>query len=327
MFNSLKQFLGRLYTLRWLILPALLLTAVAYSLLTRAPKPQPKPTPTPTIVPAQSPPTPEVGSTPLPSSSLLALNYPLLGASLDSAGQTVYFLDPSDQHLRRINLQTKAAETLAKPEGFIERISWSPNHQKLILLTRATQFVPAGDESDKSDLQRPTTLLTYDLTTKRTATLNRNIKAISFLGSRKIIYQYRDKSENNLSIAKLDGSSWQNISRLTGEVAIVWAADTALVASSTSKEITRYDQSGKVVERFSAPADLSLEQSVWAGRGKEAVYWTIEGKEIVVKRLRPQGSEVITTIPEDDLTILWDNRTGDIYAAGFEGLKRIGNSP
>lgn len=331
---------------RWYLLLGLLVVAAFYSLvINRSRKggvtPSPSPTsvatiePTPSSPPASSPsPSPTsspVASSPTPSSTSLTIFNPTRASFPDLVPneKALYLLNEDTATLQKIDTTNQTATDLAELSTYIEDLAWAPNHQSVLIAHQNTEGNAVHNplyEPGAGDGQ----VLTghYNLETKVFTHLNRNITAFAFITNNKIIYQYQDDKTNNLTIAKPDGTDWKNIATFKEDTQIIRAGQTALVYEVGSRLITRYDANGRSLEKYSVPADLRLYQSVWTGQGADAVYWVAGANEVVIKRLKVTGPETIATLPHapDQWSILWDNKSGDVYLAGSEGIINVATS-
>lgn len=273
---------------------------------------------------AQESPRPIASPSPRGEDSLILANANFV--SLDSATQTLYYLDPTNGELLRTDLSTGETTGLATIPAATEHLVWSPDHTKAILIARNWQ-----DENNTNALHNPQEKDTafvkalFDIAEDKISHLNTNIRAITFLGKNSIIYQYMDGTFNNLSIARQDGTRWKNIATLKEGAEITRSGDTALVKEVSSNVATRYNEQGKAIAAYNVPEDLYLSRSIWLAGEEAAVYWTKSGNRTKVRLYRSgKTSDIMTlNVKSEDLTILWDNKNGSLYTVTLDGLTKL----
>lgn len=320
---------------RWYILGSLLVLAMVYSLvssLNRKNNGQVLPSPTATAeIPTASPsPTNTAPAAPSPSPAAGSITTtPAIHPSIDSSAGILYFLDADTVFAKRFNWATNETIELAPLSAFIEKLSWSPNHSKLLIRMENAQGNDIANPlyQDGINYGEIVTGL-YDIESKKFTVLNQNIKQFAWLNDNEIIYQFNDGKFNNLSVSEPSGANWKNIEALKGDVEIIDSGNTALVKKAGDNKATRYAAGGKITEIHSLPTDFKLSQSSWQTSGKAAVYWVADGSRMVIKRLKETTTETLSTIDQtpDNPAILWDNVKGDVYVASLSGLVKVTSS-
>ncbi len=311
----------------WIILGVVLI-AVLFSLFNRRSNPS-APTGTPAKTPSAVTPlsrSPAAIKQPVSDSLDTLSNHPFPAAALDVNTKTIVYHDFDNDAFKRYTLSSGAEQTIAKASVYLTKALWSPDFTTLII--QALNEVGRVGTNPFYSEARPfgsTVVGSYKLQTKRFTPLNPNIKEIAYISPQEIIYQFNDGRHNNISVAQVDGSAWKNISRPKGEVALRNAGYTALLQEVGQPKITRHGANGKVMETIDVPTDLKLAQSSWTGSGRQALYWIEEDGQIAIKQLRANKSELVATVTlnTEDLVILWDNETGEVYLANFDGLFKL----
>ncbi len=273
---------------------------------------------------AQESPRPIASSSPQGEDSLILASANFV--SLDTATQTLYYLDPTTRELLRTDLSTGETTSLATIPASTEHLVWSPDHAKAILIARNWQ-----DENNTNALHDPQEKDTafvkalFDIAEDKISHLNANIRAITFLGKNSIIYQYMDRTFNNLSIARHDGTRWKNIATLKEGAEITRSGDTALVKEVSSNVVTRYNEQGETIATYTVPGDLYLSRSTWLAGEETAVYWTKSGNHTKIRLYKSGKASDIATlnVKSEDLTILWDNKNSSLYTVTLDGLTKL----
>lgn len=330
---------------RWTIIGLVILGVTLYSLLNNAREPATAPSPIPspgqtnsqTSLPAQSP-QPVVSklpASPFPSptdeidiypQAQTLLNQPTYFAELNSDKSAIYYFDPNEPALKQFNVANQATETLAEFSAPIETLAWSPDHRRLLVGLINQQGNRVQNPYYQGDLAYGEPfILNLELTNKSTKRLHPKITTFSYLTNDRIIYQFQEGIHNNLSIAKPDGQDWRNIELLSGDAVIIRTGQTALVKLNNSQTVRRYDSSGKRIKQYKVPNDFLLEQSAWSATEFDAVYWADTDSGLVIKRLNDGKVTELTYLNEEpqDLSIMWDNKKGDIYLYGYAGLRLL----
>lgn len=328
----MKQAFSFLKRYQYWFLGGIVLLAIIYSFSHRLANPA-RPVASPTMEPTRSPSgstaSPSVNPSPASSpanESLIAS--PIALAEIDSLKQAIYYLDPNDNNFKRFNLTDHTITNFGQGSAYILAGAYSPNHSQIAILSSNEQGNKVANPLFQQNVPYGESFVgVYDFATKLFKQLNSKITVIAFLTDNEIIYQFQDGRYNNLSIAKPDGTGWRNIAALAGDYEIIRSGNTALVQRIGAREVLRYGAGGKLLEKYTTPADFKLSQSDW-GTGPNAVYWLVSADNIVIKRLRGKQIETVTSVPKktEELSILWDNKTGDIYFAGFLGLQKVTNS-
>ena len=312
----------------WLI-ALIVIGAVCYSLWHRFTRPQVTPTPSPSTIRFSPSPqrSPLASPSPSPSSQAeLIESGPTLFADYDQLSQTFYYFDFTDSSFKKRALTANEPTTLAKGSSFINAVLWAPDHTRAIIKLENGQGNIIENPFFQANVPYGETVIgLYTFASGQFQALNQHITAVSFIDSSHILYQYQKGKDNNLSIASPDGSGWRNLEKLQGTVEISRASQTALVKSGD--RVTRYQATGKSSESFRVPGELKLSQSAWFETTARAIYWTDKDGAIQFNEFSGTSKTLSLTTPaSDEFTILWDNKSGDIYAAGFNGLQKIGNS-
>jgi hypothetical protein len=347
----MKQFTSALQFIKkhrvWLLV-GLIIFAVLYSFINKATKrnsvanpivtPSPIPlvstTAQPTLVstsspaPSPAPTTSSITPTTSPTVSLSSQLIPVAGSAvdLDSASQTLYWLDPISQTFKKMDMTTRAVTEVGTVPAYLDAAIWSPDHTKLFVAIRNTQTDELPNPLYRPNIKKNRIPAIYDPATSKLTELNANIISISFLGNQKIIYQYKDDRYNNLSVANLDGSSWKNIATPQKNTWLLWSGNTALSQVVNTTTVSRHDRNGKTTETYTVPSDFQLNQSVWSETGKSAVYWLKKDGQFIIKQIKATGEAVTLEsidIKEDDYSILWDNSNKVVYLVTFDGIRQV----
>lgn len=324
----MKQLLNFYRKYRWFIIGGVIIAAMLYSIINRAANQKsrtlPESSPTPSLAVSPSP-SPVAITTPTPTPTITAetLTFP----SLDSQSKILYYYQIKSATFRTRDLTTGRETAISSVINLVRQAVWSPNHQLILLaIDNALSTTEIPNPYHDSRLPENSVIVgLYDLKQKRFIRLNDGILSFNFISNDRIIYQYVDENDNNLSISELDGSRWKNIQKLTGDIELSSAGETSLVQEINSNKVIRYNRDGKSIETLTVPNDLRLSRSVFAEQGQSAIYWVSEGGQVIIKRLRGDKTETLTTLPKkpDELSILWDNNNGDIYIADFDGLHKL----
>ncbi len=287
--------------------------------LSNPPSPVADPSPSPTALPASRDPSPTSGD-------LSPISNPVIAPEYDSQTQTFYFIDATSQAIKSFNQKTRATTTLGQAPAYLETFIWGPDYQQgiAVVSNEVTEQLdnPLYDEKRE---YRALIVAHYNLTTKKLTALDPSIKAISFAGKDKIIYQSKTNAANSLMLAEPTGANKRTIAKLRDDVQISWAGQTALIYSLKARVIERYDNTGQRIDSYQVPDDFRFSQSLWAETGRDAIYWTRSNDQLTIHRLRPNLAEILTTQTEKeaDLTILWDNKTGQLFQADYFGIRPL----
>lgn len=252
---------------------------------------------------------------------------PILFPELDIKTQTLYYLDPIDNLLKKRHLVDGSTETVGNLSSYTNFAVWSPNHEQLLIYFTNQQGNRIENPLFQDNLPYGDTIVAkYNIKSKGLDRLNENISTLSWLGNDKIIYQYQSGLINNLVIAQSDGNKWKNISSLIGDAEIITVGNYALVQIQGQNKVTRYGLDGLKKDTITVPTDFKLANSDWDEDGKSFIYWTVNNEIVNLYRLEKDGTIAQVTsfkTQQEDFTILWDNIKGDIYLASFDGLYRL----
>lgn len=329
----MKNIVSYVRKYRFWLIGGVLALAGLYSLLSRSTETQP-----PITLPSQSSvtsPSPvasvstQPAQTPLPSPSPTAEETAiggLLFPNIDFTNQALYYYSDADSVFKKRFLAS-GQETILSPEiVFLNRAVWSPN-KKLVLIELENR---RAEDSDNRFYQNDTpegftVVGLLNLESQRFSRLNSGIIEYGFTNDNEIIYQYKDEKNNNLSVAKPNGSGWKNLAKLKEDVKVLGLDNSTMVQVAGERQLARYGSGGKRLDRYSIPADFILDQAAWAAMGGSAIYWVRQGKKVAIKSLIKNKEELIYSHPTRaaQLTILWDNKIGAIYLASFDGLVKL----
>lgn len=338
----MKQFWQQLKKRQGLILLTLLIFGVLFSLTSRLLGKKNNATAQPTISSSSSPATvnnsttasPVANNSPATSTTATTVD-PIIQAHMqftdyDSNEKTVYYFDFDTNRLKSYNLSTKKEQVLGELNAYVQDLRWSPNHKTVLLSLENTQGNvvpnPLYQESAEPDA---TVIGLYEISQRTLTPLNSSIDAFDFLTNDKIIYHYNSSGNKNISIANPDGSNWKELISFPEAATIIRAGSTALVANPTGK-VTRYDATGKKLEVFDLPTNTTLATASFAGDGRNGIVTSTDTatKTLILTRLKPGAVEELVRlpVPDGDFRILWDNKTSDVYLAGYDGLMKVTTS-
>jgi Tol biopolymer transport system component len=194
---------------------------------------------------------------------------PAFAPFIESSQAVKYYL-AENGHVMQAQLdgsQKKEVSSANLPD--LKNITWSPDGKKTINLF-------SGSSGTKKTV--------FDYTTQKTTELNGNIRSVAWSpDGKKIAYQYFDgQSNNNISIANADGSSWRNTLQTRLENLVVeWPSPGEIslrgVPASQSKGFlfTVDEATGNLVKIFENIAGFSAK---WSPDGQKILYQTTDDK-------------------------------------------------
>lgn len=321
------------------LLAVILVGAMTYSFLNQKNKhPAPSPAPLPTasesattqisptaISTASTIPPPAPSAPPTTKENIISLiNSAVLWPSLDSETQTIYYFD-ENRDIYSFSLADRTSTKRHDGSQFIERAAWSADHQRLLL-----QILNGTGNQSENPFFRPdlpygdSLYFSYTLATEELVDLNANIATAVFSGENEILYQFNDGQNNNISTARPDGKNWRNIGKAKSQKVRLAHFGPAVLIQEDGVNMAKIYQNGRLSGEKTLPQDMNIEQSAWNNSGTTALYLTAENGITLQKFMSGKEATVqASNLKPNQMTILWDNKTGAVYIANVLGLNKL----
>lgn len=239
------------------------------------------------------------------------INEEVLGASVGNDG-SLYYFSLSDKTLKKATLEGKNKTILlSNLPGFIERLVWSPQRDKVLVLIRNGVGGSAWHMAD--------------LTTKTLVPLRQEMSRLTWnnLGD-KIFYLFTDPASGrrSLNIANPDGSGWKELVRLGENDYYVSAIPKSTFVSFWSRpnalENTTFETIGLSGEnRELLLTDKRGADYLWSPTGKSVVVSSSgEPGGLMLSSMNANGGELRSlSIPTLVSKVVWNKEGDTIYYA------------
>lgn len=239
------------------------------------------------------------------------LNEEVLGASVGNDGHLYYF-SLTDKTLKKATLEGKNKTVLlSNLPGFIDRLVWAPQKDKVLVLIRNSTGTSIWHMAD--------------LTTKTLVPLRPEMSRLTWnnLGD-KIFYLFTDpkSGERSLNTASPDGSNWKELTRLGKNDFYISAIPKSTFVSFWSRpnalEETTFETIGLSGEnRKQLLADKKGADYLWSPTGKSVVVSSSgEPEGLMLSSMNASGGELRSlSIPTLVSKVVWNKGSDTIYYA------------